>query len=168
MNGQCSLPFYMLSSMTWRILPLPFLLRSSLFLLWGPCLPPSLVPCLSRPSIVVYMAPSFAQTSVIFLDGPGFLPGPLNVCIHQCDVPNSGGIYSTCFCLLLQMFTFIIRGVKLVNFGLRSKRFLFLSVACPVLRTSFFLSRLWLVSLSRFLLVITPLAVTTSSAFIYF
>ena len=51
-----------------------------------------------------------------------------------------------------------------MNLGLRSGRFLFLSNACPVPRVSFFLSGLWLVPSSHFLLVVTSLAVTASSA----
>ena len=62
----------------------------------------------------------------------------------------------------------ISRGVKLVNLGLRLGKFFFLSNACPVPRVSFFLSRLWLVPSSLFLLVVTPLAIIASYAFIYF
>ena len=66
----------------------------------------------------------------------------------------------------------ITRGVKLVNLGHRSRRFFFLSNACLIPRVSFFLSGLWLVPLSLFLLAITLLAITllaitVSSTFIY-
>ena len=89
------------SLVTWRILPLPILLRLSLFLLWGPFCPSSLVLCLSHPSIVIYTTLFFAQTSVMFLDGLGFLLGLSSVCIRQCNVHGLSGIYNTCFCLLL-------------------------------------------------------------------
>ena len=62
----------------------------------------------------------------------------------------------------------ITRGVKLVNLGLRFGRFFSLSNACPVPHVSFVLSGLWLVPSSFFLLVVTPLAITVSSAIIYF
>ena len=47
----------------------------------GAFLPLSLVPYLSRPSVVVYTAPFFVQTSVISLDGSRFLLGPSDLCI---------------------------------------------------------------------------------------
>ena len=51
----------------------------------------------------------------------------------------------------------ITKGVKLVNLGLQSERFFFLSKVCLTPCVSFFLSRLWLVPLSLFLLVVTSL-----------
>ena len=61
----------------------------------------------------------------------------------------------------------ITRGVKLVNLGLQSRKFFFLSNACLVPHVSFILSGLWLVPLSLSLLVVTPLAITASFAFIF-
>ena len=61
----------------------------------------------------------------------------------------------------------ITKGVKLVNLSLWSGRLFFLSNACPVPYVFAFLLGLWLVRSSLFLLVITPLAITVSFAFIY-
>ena len=51
----------------------------------------------------------------------------------------------------------ITKGVKLVNLGLQSERFFFLSKVCLTPRVSFFLLGLWLVPSSLFLLVVTSL-----------
>ena len=63
----------------------------------------------------------------------------------------------------------IIRGVKVVNFGLLSRSSLFfIFVVCPTLRVSFFLSRFLLVSSSLFLFPFISFASTAFSAFMYF
>ena len=62
----------------------------------------------------------------------------------------------------------IIRGVRLVNFGLLSRSSFFFSTIYLTLRISFFLSRLLLVSSSLFLFPFISFASTTSSAFMYF
>ena len=77
----------------------PEIILISLMGAFPPPPPQSLVLYLSRPFIVVYTAPIFVQTSIISLEGLGFLLGPLDVCIRQCDACGLGGIYNTCFCL---------------------------------------------------------------------
>ena len=62
----------------------------------------------------------------------------------------------------------IIRGVKLVNFGLLSWSSFFFPVIYLTLRVSFFLSRLLLVSSSLFLFTFISFASTESFAFKYF
>ena len=52
-------------------------------------------------SLCCHLYDSNLQTSIISLDELGFLLGISDVCIRQCDAHGPGGIYSTCFCLLL-------------------------------------------------------------------
>ena len=104
-------------------------------------------------------------------------------CLHfQCDARGPGETCITCFCFLLRLGSIglghyrasssficintcsigITRGVKLVNLGLRSRKFFFLSNASLVPCVSLFLLGLWLVLSSIFLLVVTPLAIIAS------